>query len=205
MSQNPFGGGNAHSLYVPMSEDEQEVMQRLRDSKDYTVLVHGWGHFDAPPMTIGDARVSFLLDMTFSAPLIAMPVRFFDMELQTRGETLFRQHMALQAGNPVMIGSGTQLVFAWDIMIHHLDPELVKRFKPGALGLTSRRLDRDTKEPTLRGNMQTTPAQDKLLQLMHQGEARVRADDQQILTQAAKDEGVQVKKTAKGLIVPEVK
>lgn len=41
--RNALGGKNKNSLYVPMSETEQEFVNRLIESGDLQVKVHGWG------------------------------------------------------------------------------------------------------------------------------------------------------------------
>ena len=205
-NKNPFGGGNPNSLYVPMTEIEQEALHRLKDSGDFQVRILGWGHLDSPEVIVGDARVSFLLDLQFSAPVVPVAVTYFDLELRTgAGQLLRKERLPVAAGAELMIGAGIHLVFAWDIMVHHLSPQMVKMLMPGAIGLTSRRLDRDTGEATLTGNMQTTPVQRKLLQILKRGEDIVRADDKAILLDAAKRAGEKVKRTDKGLLVQDVK
>ena len=74
------------------------------------------------------------------------------MELRTRaGMTLFREMKAITP--PILIDGSTFVEWQWDIAIKSMDPELVKAIKPGALGLTSRRQDRDTGLMTAEGNM----------------------------------------------------
>jgi len=62
-----------------------------------------------------------------------------------------------------MIGTGTTLSMIWDIAIQAMDPKIVKQLKPGAFGLTSRWLDRDTGEMTLFGNTRMNSGQRTLL------------------------------------------
>ena len=38
MDKNIFGGGNPNSIYVPMSEVEQEAVSRLVESKDLRIV-----------------------------------------------------------------------------------------------------------------------------------------------------------------------
>ena len=203
--KNTFGGGNPNSLYVPMSEDEQEVLQRLVAAQDLRVVIHGWGHIDAPVVTVGDARISILLDLTFHKPATPIPVHFFDLELQTgSGHCVFKNRQPLKGGEPMLIGASLHLVFAWDIMIHHMNPEFVKMFKPGAIGLTSRRIDKDTGEATLTGNMAVTPHQRKLLQHLKAGEDEVKRLNTTEAIEATQKSGHKIKKTSKGLQAPNV-
>lgn len=202
--RNAFGGGNPNSLYVPMSEDEQEVLHRLQP--EMRVVIHGWGHIDAPKIIIGDARLSVILDLSFHKPATPQPVHFFDLELKLRnGMSLYKKRMpTVVNGQPLMVGAGLDLKMAWDIMIHHLDPKLVKMIKPGAIGLTSRRLDKDTGDATLTGNMRTTPMQRRLLHELKQGEEKVRKMDTSKEIDATLKAGHKVKKQGANLVAPDV-
>ena len=57
-----------------------------------------------------------------------------------------------------------------------MDPKLVKALMPGVKGLTSRAFDKDTGELTHTGNMKLDPTQHRLLAIVRQGEANLRAD-----------------------------
>jgi len=201
--KNPFGGANVHSLYVPLSEDEQEVISRLVESEDLEVVIHGWGVLHKPKLIVGDLRVSILFSMHFNAPEVSVPVYYFDLELRTRaGMTLFKERQpTLYGGKPLQVAAGVSVDMAWDIALHHIDPKIVKAIKPGAIGLTSRRLDRDTKEPTLTGNMDVNSEKKRLLRLMKEGEEKVRKDDAEKVLKATVDGGGTMKVTAKGVEV----
>jgi len=192
---NPFGGKNPVGLYVPMSEDEQEVIQRLVESDDLELVVHGWTVLDKPVVRHGDLRICIVFRLDFSGPVV--PLSFLDLELRMReGLTLFRQKMPTEMnGQPVMVGQGIFLDLAWDIAIDHMDPKVVKLIKPGALGLTSRRLDKDTKERTARGNMSLSEKQVRFLKVIEENAAKIRADDAQKIEEKAKaaPDGVVVK------------
>ncbi|MEI6297958.1 MAG: hypothetical protein WCO84_10090, partial [bacterium] len=160
---NLFGGLNPHGAYVPLTEDEQEVLQRIADSKDVELVVHGWAVLPQPKITFGDLRVGIKFRVNFG-PGRPTPIHFFDLELRfSSGETIYRQKLAVDVGGkPVIVGQGVGIDFldlAWDIAIDHMDPSFVKRMKPGAIGLTSRKLDKDTKERTAYGNMKLTNTQ----------------------------------------------
>lgn len=66
--RNPFGGKNSHSLYVPMSETEQEFVSRLVETGDLIVKVHGWGVVPNPSVTLGDLQVIIPLTLKFDRP-----------------------------------------------------------------------------------------------------------------------------------------
>jgi len=180
--KNIFGGGNPHSLYVPLTDVEQEVLSRLITSKDVVVHILGWGYVDNPRIDDpGDARVRIQFRLNFDKPEVPMPVHFFDLELRTRaGVLLFRKKYPTVYNNqPVQVAAGMFLDLVWDIAIRNLDPALVKMVKPGATGLTSRLQDRDTKDFTLSGNMQLTPEKECVLRTLRQGEERMKAYDRQ--------------------------
>lgn len=178
MDRNPFGGINPHGLYVPLSEDEKEVVQRLTASDDLEIVVDGWGIVNKPKITLGDYRVTATFRLSFDRPEIPVPVHFFDLELRTRsGVSLFKKRQpTVVNGQPILVGSGIFYDLAWDIAIHHMDPNLVRQIKPGAIGYTSRRQDRDTKEFSQTGNMNLSSLQQKLLHVISTGEQTLRQD-----------------------------
>ena len=83
-----------------------------------------------------------------------------------------------------MVGEGVFLDLAWDIAIDHMKPEFVKRIKPGALGLTSRRLDKDTGERTFKGNMQLSHNQQNWLKAIDDGARDIREADAKKIIEA---------------------
>ncbi len=152
---NIFGGKNKNSLYIPMSEIEQEFISRLVDNKDFYIVIHDWGHVDHPTVTFGDKNLHFRFNMFFDRPENPMPVHFFDMELKTySGLSLFRQKMDLgYGGQPMLIMQGLELDMVWDISLKNIDPKIIKKIMPKTLGLTSRLQDSTTGEMTVLGNM----------------------------------------------------
>jgi hypothetical protein len=178
MDKNPFGG-IAGSMYTPMSEDEQEVLDRLVASRDLDVLIKGWGHIRGVQAgKTGDLRIAIPLTLDFDRPEVPVPVHFFDLELRTgSGILLFKERQStLYNHSPLMIGAGTSLQMVWDIAIKHMDPKLVKALKPGALGLTSRWIDRDTGDITMLGNTRMGAKDRATLRKLRQGEAKARQD-----------------------------
>lgn len=176
---NMFGGKNPHGLYVPMSEDEQEVILRLIQDDNIELVIHGWAVLDKPQIIAGDLRVSVMFRLTFNGSMV--PLQHLDLELRTKtGLTIFKQRkMIEQGGQPVMVGTGVFLDFAWDIAIDHMNPAFVKVIKPGAKGLTSRKLDKDSRERTFKGNMKLTETEQNFLQAVEEGSAAVRKEDAQ--------------------------
>jgi hypothetical protein len=174
--KNTFGGGNARSLYVPMSEVEQEVIARLVESGDLHVHIVGWGVVHSPVVTFGDLRLSIPIQITFNRPEIPILVDEFTLELRTgAGLLLFREKQSAEyGGQPLAIGRGTVLTMVWDIAIQSIDPKLVKLIKPGATGLTSRLQDKDTGQMTLVGNMKLNRKQRRELEMVRRGEAKAR-------------------------------
>ncbi len=181
--KNAFGGGNKKSLYTPMSEDEQEVLSRLVLAKDLDVFIVGWGHVKGVSATFGDLRLDIPLQINFSAPVVPMDVNYFDLELRTgSGMLLFRERQSTLYNNqPLKVGAGTNLAMVWSIAIRSMDPRVVKMYKPGASGLTSRWLDKDTGDFTLYGNAQLSETNKDLLKKLRLGEARVRKMGQKAL------------------------
>ena len=187
---NDFGGKGTHSNYVPLSETEQEVVSRLVEGGDLHVHIGGWGIVHSPKVTYGDLRIAIPLQITFDRPEIPILVRELDLELRTGiGILLFKKTMSVEyGGQPLAIGRGTHLSMVWHIAIQNIDPKLVKMFKPGATGLTSRLQDKDTGQITLLGNMKLDSRRKKLLTNIRKGEAEARTSDtKRILKGRAKD------------------
>jgi hypothetical protein len=175
---NPLGGKNPNSLYVPMSEIEQEFVSRLKEKGDLQVRIHGWGIVPNPPVQIGDLQVVIPLTLRFDRPEVPIQVHSFDLELLTgSGVSLFREKQSCEyGGQPIMIGQGTEIQMVWHIGIRAMDPRLVKAYLPGAKGLTSRAFDKDTGDLTLLGNMNLNAEQKRLIKIVRDGEATIRAE-----------------------------
>lgn len=204
---NMFGGKNPHGLYVPMSEDEQEVVARLIESDDLEVNIVGWGVAPQAKYVVGDHRVGIVFEMRIDRPDLSAPVplHFLDLELRTRaGMLLFGERLPTAVnGVAPQVANGMSLVFAWDIAIHSMDPKLVKMFKPGAIGLTSRRIDPATGERTAEGNLILTPEQKAALRVLTEGEKKVKAQDLKVIVQATQDAGQEVVVTSDGVKAPD--
>ena len=153
--KNAFGGGNANSLYIPLSETEQEVISRLVDNNDMVVEIHNWGYIEKPVIVFGDKNLHIAFKMFFDKPEHPVDVHFFDMELKTRsGISLFRKKTFTEyGGKPLSIMQGVELEMVWDISIRHIDPKVIKLLLPSNTGLTSRLQDSLTGEFTITGNM----------------------------------------------------
>lgn len=198
---NLFGGKNAHGLYVPMSEIEQEAIVRLVEAQDLVLFIHGWGRLDKPRFLVGDHRIGVQFRLTFHKPAAPMPVYFFDLELQTRaGLSLVRERLpTIYDGKPVSVMAGIYLDMQWDIAIHSMDPRLVKMLMPGTIGLTSRRQDKDTGEMTARGNMKLDDNQAEALHQLEAAQAANRASAAKQVVEATIKAGYKVKRTRKGV------
>ena len=187
--KNAFGGGNKNSLYVPMSDVEQEVLSRLVEARDLRVHIVGWGVVNNPRVTFGDLRLQIVFRVQFDRPPPpGIPIYYLDLELRTgSGLLLFKDRKSLTyGGKPVMAAAGVFFDLAWDIAITAIDPKVVKALKPGATGLTSRLQDKDTGQITLEGNMNLTEEKRQLLHRIRRGEASVRALDARKAEQAKK-------------------
>lgn len=184
---NLFGGLNPAGLYVPMTDLEQEAFSRLRETQDLKLVIVGWGEIENPKMIIGDHRIRIDFRLIFRGLLIARPLHFLDLELRTGAdEILFRErHSVIYNNQPLNIFEGMELEMMWDIAVKQMSPELVKRLT-GAVGLTSRRQDRDTHEFTPEGNMRLSPEQKQAILDLEGAEARVKAMDKAALANATK-------------------
>jgi hypothetical protein len=185
---NPFGGKNPHGMYVPLTDDEMEVLERLALAQEFKVVVKDWGRIEnfqlgryspetwagKPLVTFGDKRLSFYFNMNFTAPLVPQPNWYFDMEVWALGYKLFPGlptnenpypgRLATEVGgNPIQIAAGMSLAMALDVGLDKIDPAIVKEVKPKAIGLTTRH-----------GNMHLDTHHQRLLGQLRAGEAKVR-------------------------------
>jgi len=164
--QNPFGGKNPNFAYTPMSEDEQEVLDRLVEAKDLAIKivnVHGQGQIER--IRKGDLKLSLVLTLLLLGPKVHVRLPYLELELRTRsGILLYASKEPLNVGGLApILGKGSQIQFVWDIAIKKMDPDFVKMMKPGARGLTTRL-----------GNMKLDGEKQALLHTIRQGEQRVR-------------------------------
>jgi len=201
-----LGGANANSLYIPMSETEQEVLDRLLGADDIEVCIVGWGVINKPRIVVGDSRVGCHLQVNFTAPAVPTPVYFFDLEMRTRaGLVLYRERQpCAYNGQPLQVCAGVTLNMVWDIAISHMDPKVVKALMPHAIGLTSRRQDRDTGQVTLMGNMHLNTKQQKAAVTLAATQGELRARDTHKNVQATKKAGYKVTPSRRGPVAPEV-
>lgn len=194
---NIFGGANEQSLYVPISDLEQEALSRIVEDHGLEVRIKGWGKA-TPVMTCGDLRISLYIHMEFSKPDVPVPVHYFELELWTRtGIKLFPvrgsdKQTVTYSGQPLYVAAGMELNMIWDISLHSMSPELVKKIVPGATGLTSRVLDKTTGAATLAGNMRLSEDHLKYLSYIRQQEAAQRqyTEMQRLSAQRKEDEAV---------------
>lgn len=187
--RNPFGGRNPHGLYVPLTDDELEVLERLALAGEFQVVVKDWGHvtnfrlgrynpatYTGQPLVVfGDKRISFYFRMDFTAPAVPQPCWYFDLEVWALGERLFPSPRrdeknpfpgrlpTMTNGQPIQIAAGIFIDLALDVALDLIDPALVKKVKPKAIGLTTRQ-----------DNMHLNLEQQRLLEHMRTGERVVR-------------------------------
>ena len=185
--KNTFGGGNENSLYIPMSDIEQEFIARLVEQGEILVEFHGWGTVQ-PIVTFGDkiihAHIKILFDNAPPPP--GKPVPFFDMDLRTQsGISLYRQKMPTSYGNtPISISNEVELEMVWDIALKYIDPKLIKLLMPQVRGFTTRLEDRDTHNITVTGNMRLNKDQVKSAHSLHQSEKNIKVYDEKKLTES---------------------
>lgn len=196
--KNLFGGANPNGLYVPMTETEQEVLDRLIQSQDLEIELKGWGVVHNPWAKFGDHRIGLQWTLMFNKP--AVPVYYFDLELRVASSQLVlmrKRYPVSLDGKPELIGAGREIQFNWDIAIDHMSPELVKAIVPGSIGLTTRRLDPVTGNRTLQGNMDLSEPQAKIAEVLDSQSVVLHKYDER---KAAKATDLAAKK---GTIIPE--
>jgi len=175
--ENRFGGKNPFGLYVPMTDTEQEILLRLVESQSLRVVIPMLKETVVPTKVgYGDKRVAITFPVAFKG--VAQSIKTLEVELWAQGVLLLKKSylVADEVGNARMVGEGVAWELQWDIAIDHMDPKLVKALKPGAFGLTSKRLDKDTGDRTFLGNMTLDNSDQKALRFLEKGEEKVRVD-----------------------------
>jgi hypothetical protein len=176
---NILGGKNESFAYAPLSEDEQDAINRLIDANDLQIEVVGFGMvniFDRKPV-LGDAVLSIDFTIPFTKPEFYLPVYYLDLSLQIRtGEEIFRQKLSL--GDPIMVKSGEVFSMNWVIQFKKLDPFIVKRVKSGTVGLTNR----------YDGSWKLTEDQRELFRVIEAGKANIEKLNKQDLDKALSKE-----------------
>lgn len=174
-----FGGGNARSLYTPMSETEQEALSRLVETGDLVLEVKGFGVIPLQQVIVGDHRLGIRFQIQFQTKNNAVvKVSHLNLELRTRsGIKLFAEQQAFTGadGNPMLVSTGLVVPMQWDIGINQIDPKVVKAILPSVIGLTTRR-----------GNERMTDEQRKTLAKLREDEKRARASTKQMVDDAAR-------------------
>lgn len=175
--RNLFGGKNPRAQYTPMSETEQEALDRLRDRGDLVLKVKGIGEISLENVVIkiGDHRLSigpFTITFQTEGNRITK-VPFLDLELWTRsGILLFRDRQAFKGvdGNPMLVSTGLSVPMIWDIGINKIDPNVIRAILPSSTGLTTRR-----------GNEKLSADQQQVLRVVRAGEAVARASTKELV------------------------
>ena len=151
--RNPFGGKNPHGMYVPLTDDEMEVLERLAIGGAFKVVIKDWGFVEnfqpgrydqatyqgQPIVSFGDKNIHFYFRLNYKAPVVPQPNWYFDMEVWALGHLLFSQRMPTEhGGKPIEVVAGIFHDLALDVAIDKINPAIVKEVKPKALGLTTR-------------------------------------------------------------------
>lgn len=194
---NPFGGKNKHGMYVPMSDDELEVLARIASAGEFQLVIKNWGRIDGfklekfeaetwtgkPVVVFGDKRISFYFVMNFSAPATPQPNWYFDCEVWALGRLMIQHRLPTEInGHPIQIVANQILALALDIAIDTISPEFIKMVKPKTVGLTTRH-----------GNMHLPLHLQRLLKQTQESERQVR----EIIAQEAVTATV---KSSKGIL-----
>lgn len=125
------------SHYVPMLEEEQDVLHRMLEQSDLYVEVVGWGYHPNPAITVGDKRIQIRFPMEFVKPVgIEVPVTQFRLRLKMRdGRTVAETvESTMYNSQPLYITAGMQVDLVWDIAVDKLSEEMKRLVLPGIRG-----------------------------------------------------------------------
>lgn len=125
--------------YNPMTDNEQEALQRMIEGQDVYVEVVGWGFYPTPTLTVGDKRLQVRFPMEFTRPLdISIPVRSLTLRLKNRqGQLIFSDTKpTLHQNQPMLVTAGLRIDLIWDIAVDKVSPEFQRTLLPGYKGTT---------------------------------------------------------------------
>jgi hypothetical protein len=127
-----------HYKYEPLTNNEQEVLQRMIEGQDVYVEVESWGYHPAPQMTAGDKRLQVRFPLTFTRPTggIIAPVTQLRLHLKMRdGRTIFSDTKSVCVNyKPLPVSAGLQIDLIWDIALDRISAEFQSLIMPGIRG-----------------------------------------------------------------------
>ena len=173
---NPFGGKTPHG-YVPLSDIEREFLSRLIEAQDLLVEIEDWGFVEAPQIRLGEYRLIIDLRLLFQKPEQPMMVDALTFVLKMRnGHVLHRERMpTIALGESLVIFAGLEISMEWQIGITAIDPNVIRAYMPGAHGLTSASIDKDTGAVSIQGNRRLSPQQRAFARLIEAGQRALKA------------------------------
>lgn len=126
-----------YSQYVPLTETEQDVIQRMIEGQDIYVEVVDWGYHESPKIIAGDKRIQVAFPMEFVKPVgVTIPVYYFKLRLKDRSGRILAETVESTVFNnqPLPITAGTVISLIWDLALDKVSPELQKMVLPGIRG-----------------------------------------------------------------------
>lgn len=126
-----------HGHYVPLSEKEQDVVQRMLENEDLYVQIVDWGYHPAPTITAGDKRVQIRFPMEFNRPVgLEIPVRHFRLRLKMRnGRTVAETIESTVYNNqPLYITAGMRIDLVWDLALDSISEDVQDMIIPKIKG-----------------------------------------------------------------------
>jgi len=128
---------NRYSNYVPLTETEQDVIQRMIEGQDIYVEVVDWGFHESPKLIAGDKRIQVRFPMEFVKPVgVTIPVYYFKLRLKGRSGRILATTVESTVYNnqPLMITAGMVIDLVWDLALDKVSPELQQMVLPGIRG-----------------------------------------------------------------------
>lgn len=118
--------------YTPLSEKEQDVLNRMIEGQEVYVEVeeggggYHFGYHPNPEITSGDKRIQVKFPMEFTQPEgITVPVTHLDLKLKTRNHEKIAhttEHTYFN-GEPLGVTAGLQVDLIWDLMVDEISDE----------------------------------------------------------------------------------
>jgi hypothetical protein len=116
--------------YIPLSDNEIDVVHKMVDGQELYVEVVGWGYHPSPKIIAGDKRIQVRFPLEFNRPDFSVPVHYFDIALKLRnGREVYKDRLPVSdpyQGGPVMITAGVLLDMVWDISVGAISPDFLR-------------------------------------------------------------------------------
>lgn len=132
--------------YKPLSEREEDAINRMTEREDLMVEIEGWGYHVNPDISVGDKRIQIKLNMEFTRPKgIEANVKQFHLKLKMRDGRVLAESIesTIQNYQPLKVTAGRQVGMVWDLAIDEVPDDVIGTVIPETRGEKQASIDGD--------------------------------------------------------------